>query len=97
MRKAATESQQQVDFTNGIRGKHSAALKSGHTVKIRHEDGSVTVQKFIPDADAIVLDQDVRKYFPDADSVNNALRGLIAILPKHPRADAQAIRRTRAA
>ncbi len=29
----------------------------------------------------ITLDPDVRKYFPDSESVNRALRGLIALIP----------------
>jgi hypothetical protein len=35
-----------------------------------------------PDKDAIVLDSDVRAYFPDSNTVNNALRALIALIPK---------------
>lgn len=30
---------------------------------------------------AITLDPDVREYFPDSESVNRALRGLIALIP----------------
>ncbi len=76
-----------VDFTGGVRGKHSLSYRNGHTVKVRHDDGKVTVQKFIPDRDAVVLDKDVKAFFPDAEAVNNALRMLISIMPnkrKHP-------------
>jgi len=73
-----------VDFSGGVRGKHSASYRRGHTVKVHHEDGTVNVQKFVPDAAAIVIDPDVRAYFPDAATINNALRTLIGIMPhKH--------------
>jgi hypothetical protein len=73
-----------VDFSGGIRGKHCAAYRRGHTVKVRQDDGTITVQKFIPDSDAVLIDRDVRDYFPDAASINNALRTLIGIIPhKH--------------
>jgi hypothetical protein len=76
---------QQVDFTGGVRGKHSVAYRRGHTVRVRHADESVTVQRFIPDADAVVIDRDVRAFFPDATSINNALRALIGIIPQKQR------------
>jgi hypothetical protein len=70
-----------VDFTGGVRGKHSVSYRRGHTVKIRHDDDTVTVQRFIPDKDAILLDKDVKAFFPNAEAVNNALRTLINIIP----------------
>jgi hypothetical protein len=70
-----------VDFSGGVRGKHSESYRRGHTVKIRHDDDTVTVQRFIPDKDAILLDKDVKAFFPNAEAVNNALRTLISILP----------------
>ena len=72
-----------VDFSVGVRGKHSAPYRRGHTIKVRQDDGAITVQKFIPDSDAVVIDRDVRTYFPDADSINNALRAIIGILPNN--------------
>jgi len=74
-----------VDFTGGVRGKHSAAYRRGHTVKIRQDDGTIIIQKFVPDADAVVIDRDVRVYFPDATAINNALRALIGIIPHKQR------------
>lgn len=71
-----------VDFSGGVRGKHSAAYRRSHTVKVRQNDGTTTVQKFIPDSDAVVIDRDVRAYFPDADAINKALRALIGIFPQ---------------
>lgn len=70
-----------IDFSDGVRGKHSGSYRKGHTVKIHHDDGAVTVQRFIPDKDAILLDKDVKAFFPNAEAVNNALRTLINIIP----------------
>jgi len=82
MKKAInTDDIKPVDFSAGVRGKHSAAFRRGHTVKIHHEDGTVEARRFLPDRDAVVLDKDVKSYFPDAEAVNNALRALISIMP----------------
>ena len=71
------------DFSNGVRGKHYKAYGQGHTVVIHKTDGTTVVQEFSLPEGAIVLDPDVRHYFPDSESVNNALRGLIALIPEH--------------
>jgi hypothetical protein len=57
------------------------SYRRGHTVKIRHDDDTVTVQRFIPDKAAVLLDKDVKAFFPNAEAVNNALRTLINIIP----------------
>lgn len=75
--------QAEYDFSSGIRGKHYQAYQQGHTVKIHQADGTVTIQHFTLEDGAIFLEPDVRAYFPDAKAVNKALRGLIALLPKH--------------
>jgi len=74
-----------VDFTDGVRGKHSEAYRRGHTIKVRQDNGTISVQKFVPDSDAVVIDRDLRAYFPDAATINNALRVLIGIIPHKPR------------
>jgi len=68
------------DFTGkkGVRGKYYRDLQKGHVVRIHHEDGSVTEQHFGP---IIQLDPDGAAYFPDSESVNNALRMLIVLVP----------------
>ena len=40
------------------------------------------MQRFTPDKNAVVLEPDVHEYFPDSDSVNRALRSLIALIPQ---------------
>ncbi len=68
------------DFTGkkGVRGKYYLGRQKGYTVRIHNEDGTITVQHFGP---TITLEPDVAKYFPDSESVNNALRTLIALVP----------------
>ena len=70
------------DFTEGVRGKHYRAYQRGHTVKIRKKDGTIVVQHFKLEEGAVVLAPDVRQYFPDSDTVNQALRTLIRLIPQ---------------
>lgn len=71
------------DFSGkkGVRGKYYAAYQQGHTVKVKQEDGSVNTQYFTLEDGAVLLTPDVRKYFPDSESVNQALCGLISLIP----------------
>jgi hypothetical protein len=73
------------DFSGGTRGKHAAAYQRGHTVKIRKTNGSTVVQHFKLEEGAVVLAPDVREYFSDSDSVNQALRALIGLIPQKRR------------
>jgi hypothetical protein len=70
------------DFTDGVRGKHYQAYQQGHTVKIHQVSGNIIEQHFTLEEGAVFIEADVRQYFPDAESVNRALRGLIALFPK---------------
>jgi hypothetical protein len=74
------------DFSGkkGIRGKYYKAYRQGHTVRVIQEDGSVIMQYFTLEDGAVLLAPDVQRYFPDSDSVNQALRGLIQLIPKEP-------------
>ena len=74
------------DFHGGKRGKHAHAYSQGHTISIHQADGKTLVQHFTLQEGAVVLEPDVREYFPDADSVNAALRSLIALIPKKRKA-----------
>jgi hypothetical protein len=73
------------DFSHGVRGKHYRAYQQGHTVTVHHPDGATTIQEFEPEPGTVVLAPDVREYFPDAQAVNEALRGLIALVPDKKR------------
>jgi hypothetical protein len=70
------------DFSRGVRGKHYRAYQRGHTVRIRKTDGTTVVQHFKLEEGAVVIAPDVRQYFPDADTVNQALRTLIRLIPR---------------
>ena len=74
------------DFTGGVRGKHSRALRQGHTVKISKSDGTTIVQHFKLEEGTVILEPDVRRYFPDSEAVNAALRCLIPLLATKRRA-----------
>jgi hypothetical protein len=66
------------DFSGGVRGKHFKAYREGHTVRIHKEDGTTSVRYFTQEDGAVMLDPDVKAHFPDSESVNKALRSLIA-------------------
>ena len=68
----------------GIRGKYYRAYRKGHQVRVHQEDGTVTVKYFTLQEGAVMLEPDVRKYFPDSETVNTALRSLIALIPDKP-------------
>lgn len=74
------------DFTGqkGVRGKYYQSYQQGHTVKVYQDDGSITVQYFTLEDGAVMLDPDVCEYFPSSESVNRALRSLIALKPGKP-------------
>ncbi|MCW5200109.1 hypothetical protein VU05_05400 [Desulfobulbus sp. F1] len=71
------------DFSGkkGVRGKYAQAYQQGHTVRVQEEDGTVVTHCFTLEDGAVLLTPDVREYFPDSESVNRALRGLIALVP----------------
>ena len=80
------------DFSSmkgAVRGKYYKAYRDGHKVVIHKEDGTNSVQYFKLEDGAVMLEPDVRKYFSDSESVNRALRSLIAILPSKSRTPAQ--------
>jgi hypothetical protein len=68
----------------GVRGKYYPAYRQGHQVRIYQEDGTVVVKYFSLAEGAVMLEPDVREYFPDSETVNTALRSLIALIPDKP-------------
>jgi len=69
-------------MSGGVRGKYYKAYRAGHTVKIHKENDTTELHYFTLEDGAVMLEPDVREYFPDSDAVNNALRSLIALIPK---------------
>lgn len=69
---------EEYDFSGGVRGKHFKAYREGHTVRIHKEDGTTSVRYFTQEDGAVMLDPDVKAHFPDSESLNKALRSLIA-------------------
>jgi|SRR5712692_2830575 len=59
-------------------------------VTIHKADGSTITRLVKSSGDVITLEPDVRTYFPDSESVNAALRGLIALVPHKRRTRPQA-------
>ena len=78
MNKKTGEIRAEYDFSTGIRGKHAKSLRNGHQTIIHKADGSTVTRETRP----IILEPDVQAYFPDTESVNQALRGLIALVPE---------------
>jgi hypothetical protein len=76
------EMRAEYDFRGGVRGKYYQAMQAGYTITIRKADGTTEVKEVKPKRDAVILERDVQEYFPDSKSVNQALRGLIALLPQ---------------
>ena len=66
----------------GVRGKYAKSLQRGYSVRVLNEDGTVTMEDFVPKENTVLLDPDVKAYFPDSESVNRALRSLINLIPE---------------
>jgi hypothetical protein len=69
------------DFSGGTRGKHVREYQRGHKVKSHKTDGTTKVQHYTLEEGAVLLAPDVREFFSDSDSVNQALRTLINLIP----------------
>ena len=69
----------------GVRGKHAKSMSEGYTVTVHKTDGTTLLQNFTLQENTVVLDADVRAYFHDSESVNRALRTLIALFPEQSR------------
>lgn len=75
---APEEMRNEYDFSQGIRGKHYEAYRAGHLVRVLKSDGSVEERHFTLKDGAVMLDPDLKVQFPDSESVNRALRRLVA-------------------
>lgn len=72
------------DFSNAVRGKGHKSLHKGYTVHIHQADGPTLVNHYTLADGTVMLEPDVQEYFPDSESVNAALRSLIALLSEMP-------------
>lgn len=61
------------DFSEAVVGKHYRKFREGVNIKLL--EGGKSVQ-------LIALDDDLQSIFPDSKSVNDALRHIIAAIPK---------------
>jgi hypothetical protein len=69
-------------LSGGVRGKYYQAYREGHTVHVHKTDGMIEVHYFTLEDGAVMLEPDVKAYFADSQAVNEALRGLIALIPE---------------
>jgi hypothetical protein len=74
----ADEMRAEYDFTGGVRGKHVRDYRAGHTVRVHKADGTVEERHFALEDGAVIIDPDLRERFPDSESVNRALRSVLA-------------------
>ncbi len=68
------------NMKGAVRGKYYKPNRTGYTVKINNEDGTVVYKYFTVREGAVMLAPDVRQYFPDSRAVNTALRCLIPLV-----------------
>jgi hypothetical protein len=72
------------DFSGVVRGKHYFPLHEGYTITIHKADGTTEVQQITCDPGIVRLEPDVQAVFPDSQTVNRALRSLIALMTQFP-------------
>ena len=70
------------DFRKGDKPNYAKKFSDGAIITIYSANGKPSKKKVIVKQSLVILDADVSKVFPDAQSVNSALRHLIAALPK---------------
>lgn len=73
------------DFREAVRGKHYFPLHEGYAITIHKADGTTEVQQMTCDPGIIRLEPDVQEVFPDAQTVNRALRSLMALMTQFPK------------
>ena len=80
------EMRPEYDFTGAVRGQHYRPMNEGYTAEIKKSDGTTVVEHYTLAEGTVLLQPDVREYFPDSESVNAALRSLIALMAELPAA-----------
>jgi len=69
------------DFSHAVQGKHYPVYQQGYAVVVHKADGTTETRAFALPEGTVVLEPDVRTYFLTSEAVNQALRGLIALIP----------------
>jgi len=82
------------DAISAFRGAGRGRYTTEHLIKDRHrereeEEATTAVRYFTLKDGAVMLAPDVKKYFSSSESVNRALRSLIAIIPAKKRSAAR--------
>jgi hypothetical protein len=72
------------NFAGAVRGRHYRPMNEGYSVEIKKSDGATVVERYTLAEGTVLLQPDVREYFPDSESVNAALRSLIALMEELP-------------
>ncbi len=72
------------DFTGAVRRRHYRPMSEGYTVEIKKSDGTTVVEHYTLAEGTVLLQPHVREYFPDSESVNAALRSLVALMAELP-------------
>ena len=65
-----------VDFSKGVRGKYAKKMREGYSVTIYSPN-----KKAVEAETYIKIERDVAKFFSNSESVNAALRHLLAAMP----------------
>jgi hypothetical protein len=82
VKSTAEDMQLEYDFSGGVRGKYAKTLReNGYTLRVYKADGTFT-EKRVPGEYMVALEPEVKAYFPDSETVNHALRTLIALVPQ---------------
>jgi hypothetical protein len=81
--KSSDELLSQFDLTSAVKGKYAKKYREGVSVAI-YSPNKKTVEAGKKEGETFVMiEPDIASVFPNADSVNIALRHLIAALPKN--------------
>ena len=76
------EMRSEYDFSGGVRGKHYQVFREeGYIVRVYNDDGTAT-ERHVAGERTVVLEPDVYEYFPNSQTVNQALRTLISLVPE---------------
>ena len=72
------------DFSGSdvIRGKYADLKPENTTIRVTKKNGDVVTYPYLAAEGVILLDEDVQEYFTGNAAVNDALRSLIALIPR---------------